>query len=109
MGVMLGEPARRSRSLVTVADLETELTPEEAADVADMVVISVPIDRTADVIRGLGPLVRGDALLMDVTSIKEAPVEAILQSCRGSVIGTHPLLAPSVHSLQGQRFVLGRG
>ena len=56
-----------------VADLETELTPEEAAGVADVVVISVPIDRTVDVIHRLGPLVRGDALLMDVTSIKEAP------------------------------------
>ncbi len=63
------------------------------------------------VIRNLGPRVRDDALLMDVTSIKAEPVGAMLESSVGSVAGTHPLFGPSVHSLQGQRIVLtpGRG
>lgn len=92
-----------------VADLNTRLSTQEAAAVADVVVISVPIESTVDVIRQVGPLVRKDALLMDVTSIKVAPVEAMLEVCRGSVVGTHPLFAPSVHSLQGQRVVMCRG
>lgn len=96
---------------VMIADLDTQLTPTEAAAVADVVVISVPIDVTADVIRTLGPLVRPDALLADVTSIKAEPMAAMLAASRASVIGTHPLFGPSVHSLQGQRVVLtpGRG
>jgi len=96
---------------VMIADLETRLTPREAAAVADVVVISVPIDRTVAVIEELGPLVRQDALLMDVTSIKAAPLAAMLRHSRASVVGTHPLFGPSVHSLQGQRIVLtpGRG
>ncbi len=78
---------------------------------ADVVVISVPIDVTSSVIRELGPVVRDDALLMDVTSIKAAPVEAMLRATTASVVGTHPLFGPSVHSLQGQRIVItpGRG
>lgn len=96
---------------VMVADVDTRLTPGAAAEVADVVVISVPIDKTIAVIEELGPRVREDALLMDVTSIKAAPLAAMLRSSRASVVGTHPLFGPSVHSLQGQRIVLtpGRG
>ncbi len=96
---------------VMIADVDTTLTPAEAAGVADVVVISVPIDCTVDVIRDLAPRVRPDALLMDVTSIKAAPLAAMLEHCPGSVVGTHPLFGPSVHSVQGQRMVLtpGRG
>lgn len=95
--------------VVMVADLDTQLKPEEAAAVADVVIISVPIARTVEVIRRLGPLVRKNALLLDVTSIKQEPVEAMLEACGSSVVGTHPLFGPSVHSLQGQRVVLCRG
>lgn len=109
MGRCLAELFGDLGHVTMVADLDTRLTAEEAAEAADVVVISVPIDVTVDVIRHLGPLVREDALLMDVTSIKVAPVSAMLEACRGSVVGTHPLFAPSVHSLQGQRVVLCRG
>ncbi len=95
--------------VVMIADVDTELTIEEASAVADVVIVSVPIDKTVELIHHVGPLVREDALLMDVTSIKVAPMEAMLESCRGSVIGTHPLFGPSVHSLQGQRVALCRG
>ncbi len=94
---------------VMVADVDTSLSPEEAAALADVVVISVPIDKTDSVIRRLGPLVRRDALLMDVTSIKQGPMEAMLEASEASVVGTHPLFGPSVHSLQGQRVVMCRG
>ena len=93
---------------VLVADVDTELTPEAAAALADVTVISVPIDVTLEVIRRVGPHVREDALLMDVTSLKAAPVTAMLESSRGSVLGTHPMFGPSVHTLQGQRVVLCR-
>ena len=93
---------------VLVSDLDTELTPAEAAAVAEVVVISVPIDATEAVIRQIGPHVRDGALLMDVTSIKEAPVAAMLESTDASVVGTHPMFGPNVHSLQGQRVVLCR-
>ena len=96
---------------VMIADLQTQLTPTEAASVADVVLISVPIDVTVQVIAELGPLVREESLLLDVTSIKTEPVQAMLQHSKASVVGTHPLFGPSVHSLQGQRIVLtpGRG
>ena len=93
---------------VLVSDVRTTLRPAEAAAAADVVVISVPIERTDAVIREVGPHVREDALLMDVTSIKEAPVAAMLESTRASVVGTHPMFGPGVHTVQGQRVVLCR-
>lgn len=96
---------------VMIADLDTPLTPEEAAASADVVLVSVPIDATVEVIRRLGPLVRPEGLLTDVTSIKGAPMAAMMEATKAAVVGTHPLFGPSVHSLQGQRVVLcpGRG
>ncbi len=93
---------------VLIADVDTTLRAAEAAAMADVTVISVPIDATADVIAAVGPHVREEALLMDVTSIKEAPIAAMLSATRGSVLGTHPMFGPTVHSLQGQRVVLCR-
>lgn len=93
---------------VLVSDVSTPLRPREAAAAADVIVISVPIDVTEEVIRDVGPAVREDALLMDVTSIKQAPVEAMLAASRASVLGTHPMFGPGVHTLQGQRMVLCR-
>jgi chorismate mutase/prephenate dehydrogenase len=93
---------------VIVADVDTPLGAGDAASVADVVIVSVPIDATEDVIRLVGPRVREDALLMDVTSIKEAPVATMVEATRASVVGTHPLFGPNVHSLQGQRVVVCR-
>ncbi|QJR35276.1 bifunctional chorismate mutase/prephenate dehydrogenase [Gemmatimonas groenlandica] len=92
-----------------LVDTDTTLRAEEAAAVADVVVVSVPIDVTDTVIRAVGPHVREDALLMDVTSVKEAPLHAMLEVTSASVVGTHPMFGPSVHTLQGQRVVICRG
>jgi chorismate mutase/prephenate dehydrogenase len=92
-----------------LVDTDTDLCAEDAAAVADVVVVSVPIDVTDAVIRAVGPHLREDALLMDVTSVKEAPMQAMLEATTASVVGTHPMFGPSVHTLQGQRVVICRG
>ncbi|MFI5307120.1 MAG: bifunctional chorismate mutase/prephenate dehydrogenase [Polyangiales bacterium] len=109
MGALVAKLFREIGHDVTVADVQTTLRPEEAAASADVVVISVPIQVTTSVIEQLGRLVRTDALLMDVTSVKQAPLAAMLASTRASVVGTHPMFGPGVHTLQGQRVVLCRG
>jgi chorismate mutase/prephenate dehydrogenase len=93
---------------VLEVDRDTRLRAEEAAASADVTVVSVPIGDTEAVIRAVGAHVPERGLLMDVTSLKEAPVAAMLASTRASVVGTHPMFGPDVHSLQGQRVVLCR-
>lgn len=108
MGRLLTSLFSDTGNPVLVADLDTALDAQAAAAEADVVVVSVPIDITERVIGEIGPYVREDALLMDVTSIKEAPVRAMLASTSASVAGTHPMFGPNVHTLQGQRVVLCR-
>jgi chorismate mutase/prephenate dehydrogenase len=93
---------------VMIVDRDTELTAQTAAASADVVVVSVPIEATESVIRDVGPHLRPEALLMDITSIKEAPVQQMLAATSASVVGTHPMFGPGVHSLQGQRMVVCR-
>lgn len=94
---------------VLSVDIDTALTPVAAASMSDVVVVCVPIALTDAVIAEVGPHVREDALLMDVTSLKSAPLASMLAHTRASVVGTHPMFGPSVHTLQGQRIVLCRG
>lgn len=71
---------------------------------ADIVIVAVPISVTVDTINDIGPSVPEDALLCDITSIKEKPVEAMKQYS-DEVLGMHPMYAPS-NSIEGQKVVL---
>ena len=111
MGALLARTFGELGHEVAIADVSTALTPEQAAANAEVVVVSVPIQSTVQVIERIGPLVKPDALLMDVTSVKQEPLAAMLRSSKASVVGTHPMFGPGVHTLQGQRVVVcpGRG
>ena len=108
MGALMARVFGEIGHRVLVVDRDTKLTASEAAANADVVLMAVPIHETERVIRALGPHVRDDALLMDITSIKAAPVAAMLAATGASVVGTHPMFGPGVHSLQGQRLVVCR-
>jgi prephenate dehydrogenase len=86
-------------------------SPEELAARAEVVIISVPMEVTVATIERLGPLVRKEALLLDLTSVKEAPLKAMLAASAAEVVGCHPLFGPTVPDLSGQNVVLcpGRG
>lgn len=111
MGKRLAELFRGLGHQVLIADLGTELSPVEAARAAHVTIVSVPISATLSVIDAVGPHVPAAGLLMDVTSLKQAPLARMLAKSSASVIGTHPMFGPGVHTLQGQRVVLcpGRG
>lgn len=76
---------------------------KEAFANTDVVLVSVPIDITERVIERVGPALQEGSLLMDVTSVKRAPV-AMMEKCTTEgveVLGTHPLFGPSAKSLRG--------
>jgi prephenate dehydrogenase len=82
------------------------LHPAEMAAACPVVIVSVPIGVTEAVIGEVGPHMKKESLLMDLTSLKAGPVRAMLASSAAEVIGLHPLFGPSVSSLQGQNVVL---
>jgi prephenate dehydrogenase len=81
------------------------------ASTCPVVVVSVPIGATLEVIRKVGPFMKENSLLMDLTSLKVEPMRAMLESSVSEVIGLHPLFGPSQPSLAGQNIALcpGRG
>ncbi|MDO9559107.1 MAG: prephenate dehydrogenase/arogenate dehydrogenase family protein [Syntrophales bacterium] len=91
---------------VAVCDEKTKLTPAGLAGACDVVVVSVPIGKTVGIIEAIGPLLHQESLLMDLTSLKTAPVEAMLKCSRSEVIGCHPLFGPQVRSVRGRHIVL---
>lgn len=91
---------------VLIADLETTLTPVQAAARGDVVMVSVPIAATVEVIGRIGPHIRPDSCLMDVTSLKEEPTRTMLDSFAGEVVGAHPMFSPAVKSIHRQVVVL---
>lgn len=68
---------------------------------AGMVIVSVPIHLTVDVIAQLPPLPE-NCLLVDLASIKKAPLDAMLKAHKGPVLGLHPMFGPDVPSLAKQ-------
>lgn len=75
---------------------------------AGLVMVAVPIDVTCHVIDRLGNL-PADCLLVDVTSVKAAPLEHMLAVHQGPVLGLHPMFGPDVASLAKQVIVCCQG
>ncbi|ATF10260.1 Chorismate mutase I [Candidatus Enterovibrio altilux] len=71
---------------------------------AGMVVVAVPINQTEAIIRQLCNL-PDDCILADLTSIKSAPLQAMLESHAGPVIGLHPMFGHEITSLAKQVIV----
>lgn len=93
---------------VIISDRDTETTNLELAQRADIVIISVPIAHTESVIREISPHVRKEALLIDLTSIKEMPLQTMLECSKSAVLGCHPMFGPQ-NLKKGQTVVLCKG
>ncbi|MBN2419243.1 MAG: bifunctional chorismate mutase/prephenate dehydrogenase [Deltaproteobacteria bacterium] len=75
----------------------------------DLALISVPIDKTVDVIEKISPCIPDNAVLADLTSIKNAPMTAMMYYYRGPVIGIHPLFGPTTSTMDKQIVVYTPG
>ncbi|ELR65410.1 Chorismate mutase I [Photobacterium marinum] len=74
---------------------------DELLSDAGMVVVSVPIHLTEQVIAKLGNLPE-DCILADLTSVKAGPLQAMLEVHHGPVVGLHPMFGPDISSLAKQ-------
>jgi prephenate dehydrogenase len=92
--------------VVHVSGRTTGMGMEAMAVCCQVVVISVPISLTGSIIEQIGPLMKNDSLLMDLTSLKAEPVEVMLKFSPSEVIGCHPLFGPHVSSIERQHIVL---
>jgi len=75
----------------------------------ELAIISVPIEVTNAVVDRLGPHLPADCVLADITSIKESPLNAMLGSHEGPVVGLHPLFGPTTSTMDKQIVVVTPG
>jgi chorismate mutase/prephenate dehydrogenase len=68
----------------------------------DLCLLAVPIDLTPPVAARIAPYLPPGCLLADITSLKRTPMEAMLRSHPGPVIGLHPLFGPSTKTMDRQ-------
>ncbi|MGI2173174.1 bifunctional chorismate mutase/prephenate dehydrogenase [Shewanella ulleungensis] len=78
-------------------------------DGAGLVIVTVPINVTCDVIRDKLTQLPPNCILADLTSIKEKPLAAMLAAHKGPVVGLHPMFGPDVGSLAKQVVVVCHG
>lgn len=80
----------------------------EAIKDADIIVFSVPIEYMVDTIKEVAPHAPEGSLLMDVTSVKTEPAEALEKYAPENVeiLPCHPMFGPRVPTLKRQIIIL---
>lgn len=110
MGQLFVDYFKQTGYQVTVIEKQQWLTAESirCLQQADLVMVAVPIHLTEQLISQL-PSLKNDCLLLDITSVKEGPLAAMLAQHSGPVLGLHPMFGPSKNGLTGQLIIYSDG
>lgn len=108
MGRLFEKMLTLSGYQVKILDKEDWVNAESLLANAGMVIVSVPIHLTEKVISELPPLAR-DCILVDLASVKQKPLQAMLAAHSGPVLGLHPMFGPDSGSLAKQLVVWCEG
>lgn len=111
MGRWFADLLEKEGFVVHVWGRKSTMSIKYLVDLCNVIVISVPISVTTEMIKKVGPLLTSDKLLMDLTSLKKNPVEIMLAHSSAEVVGCHPLFGPHLKDIKGQNIILchGRG
>lgn len=96
MGKMLLAQAKAKG--IDAAALDRPYTDENLATAcanASLVILCVPAASLEEVILRLEPYLPKNAILADITSVKEGPMRQMEKHWPGAVVGTHPLFGPA--------------
>ena len=87
--------------------IETTADSIAAVKQADIIVISVPLDKFENAVKEIAPHIRPGRIIADLSSVKAKPVAIMHRYIKeGLILGVHPLFGPNVTSLSGQNIVL---
>lgn len=105
MGNFFAKLFKKKGFRVLISDLGTRLSNKKLVQLADVVMISVPIHQTQKVISEILPFTRKNQLLTDVTSLKVFPMREMRKG-KAAVIGLHPMFRPGPSGLHKQNIVI---
>ena len=103
-----GRDHQKGKKVASEANVNYIESNAELAGISDILVISVPIQYTEDVIREVAPFMKEGSLMVDVTSVKEGPSRTMAEVLPENVeyIPTHPVFGPRTTDLNNQVIVL---
>jgi len=105
MGTLFRQIFEDAGCLVEVIGRATVSEYRGLAKRCSVVLVTVPISATEEVIRSVAPVLEQDQLIADLTSIKEKPVAGMLES-DAQVIGLHPLFGPNMATIENQKLIM---
>ncbi|MEI8604165.1 bifunctional chorismate mutase/prephenate dehydrogenase [Pseudoalteromonas sp. B160] len=108
MGQLFAQQFIRSGYEVRILDKEQQSNAQEILAGAKLVMISVPINALETVVTAL-PKLDDDCLLVDITSVKQAPLKVLKAVHSGPVVGLHPMFGPDISHWVKQTVVVCEG
>jgi len=93
---------------VDILEKEDWNLSEQVLASASLVLVAVPIRITTEIISTLTNL-NPECVLVDITSLKEKPLKAMLDVHSGPVVGLHPMFGPGITHLAKQTIVVCDG
>ncbi|QDF66327.1 bifunctional chorismate mutase/prephenate dehydrogenase [Shewanella sp. SNU WT4] len=109
LGQVFVQMLRLSGYHVDILDVNDWHNADALLDNVGLVLVSVPISYTCELIREKLTRLPDNCVLADLTSIKASPLDAMLKAHRGPVVGLHPMFGPDVGSLAKQVVVVCHG
>jgi prephenate dehydrogenase len=98
--------ARNEKRLKTAADnlgVKYELDLNKSVEDADIVIVSIPISSTGDIIKKIAPLMKKNSLIMDISSIKQ-DIYRILKEMHKkypiNCLSIHPMFGPGIKNMR---------
>ena len=105
MGKLFARMFRRRGHNIDILD-RGEPYEQMRIERADVILVAVPMMEAEAVAAELCPLVRPDAVLCDINSLKKRVCDVLAKHSHGQSIGTHPMFGPTVKSFRRQKIVV---
>lgn len=100
---------RKKKNLEKLKDLLVDFTSnfQEAIQDADQIFLCVSINAVDEVVKAISPAVHEGQVIMDICSIKEAPVKTMHHYIKNAtVLGTHPVFGPGSNGVKHKAYIL---
>lgn len=105
MGQLFAHYFALSGYQIAILDREDWQSAVQILADSDVVIVSVPIAQTLATLDRLQPYLTENMLLLDLTSVKNATVQKMLQIHPGAVLGLHPMFGADISSMAKQLIV----
>lgn len=104
MGRLFTQVLRAQGFRVLISDMDPKPANKELMEQSDVVIFSVPLHLSEKIIQEEMKHTRKDQLVLDLSSLKEKQVKALLKG-KAEVVGLHPMFGPGVENLHNQTVI----